>query len=658
MRLRSLFFSTLVGPALLSQGVDISPQEEQALNSLVKLLNTPVIVASRFEQPLSEAHSTVRVFSGKDLRLLGATTLADALKLVAGLDVYFEYDQMKTSVGARGLKGDLVSKRMLFLLDGRPLNLPVNGDFDFDLRMPIAFIKQVEIIRGPGSSLYGANAFLGIVNIRTMPPPEVSLTGQPFESALRGGSFGENHASFAFGHTLSPQTDFSLWGTAAGSNEYGILEKWYRDRIPSGTTDISEGYFLSDFRMAWRHRNLTFNGGVTSSRVDHNNKGQFTQDEALPLSETRQDNLRTRFASLAYDQPLGTAWKVGLQGFINSHDNDRIYSGATRDLHGKEKLWGLQVQAQWRPRKDFRLLVGLDHLSKGSDNDQRTYLQNAQTRETAVFTEAGWTPRPWLDMVLGGRYDRHSEFSGQFSPRASLIARFLSEGRVRLSYATAFRAPTFTELFLTESKGFDAKPETIRTTELAVSYLFGDVRAAVTAFDNRVHDQIYFISTARGYGNQEGMVYSRGLELEMEAVLAWHWRPFLSFTLQRSGSDVPGDRYENELVAAPTRKLTGGVTVCYSTWEASMSGYWIDRQRDGFFDPTRGNESPSYTALNARVAWTPRSWVSLALITKNALNRRYYDKGHDPRFTDPADYRSRNNDYPARSLLGEARFRW
>lgn len=659
----SLLVASLAASALQAGMPGSDPDEDKLLKTLQELLATPIITASRTEQSAREAHSTLRVFTASDLRILGATTLADALKLVAGLDVYFEYDQMKTSVGARGLKGDVVSKRMLFLLDGRPLNLPVNGDFDFDMRLPLNFVRQIEIIRGPGSSLYGANAFLGIVNIRTQ---SVRRNGFLYERELdlRAGSFGERSASFSFGQQLSDDTAFALFGTSARADEYGILRKWYGASLPATAADVSEGYRLSDVRTTWSFGRLAFTAGVTSSGVDHNNKGQFIRDSAVATSQTRRDTLRSRFADLAYQRTFGKAWDLGLHGYFNVYDNDRLYSrgyltGSTpRNLLGKETLWGLQAQAQWKPQETFRLLFGGDYAAKASDNNQRTYLQNARTREAAIFVEAGWKPLPWLDAVGGGRYDRHSEFGGQFSPRASLIASFLEEGRVRLSYATAYRAPTFTELFLTASKGLPLKPETIRTLETSLSYVFGNVKVSATAFDNRVKEQIYFVSTALGYGNQADEVHSRGLEVEAEAVLAGRWRPFLAATFQKTGSDVPGDKYAEELVAAPRRKLTGGLMFQTIACEASLSGHWIDRQRDGFFDPAAGNVSPAYAAFMGRVAWMPRPGWSFALSAKNLLDRRHYDKGHDPRFTTPTDYRSRDNEYPGRAITGEVRWKW
>ncbi|MBI3131485.1 MAG: TonB-dependent receptor [Acidobacteria bacterium] len=649
---------------LLAQTPHASLEEEdKAFQSLKMLLNTPVITAARREQAVKEAHSTLRVFTASDLRVLGATTLAEALKLVAGLDVYFEYDQMKTSVGTRGLKGDLVSKRMLFLLDGRPMNLPVNGDFDFDMRLPLNFVKQVEIIRGPGSSLYGANAFLGIVNIRTQSPKN---DGFFYDGAvgMRAGSFGERALDFSLAHRFSDDAAFAFWGTSSQADEYGILRKWYGSTLPATTADISEGYRLGDVRTNWSFKHLTFTGGVTSSGVDHNNKGQYTRDSAVATSQTREDALRSRFADLAYQRDFGKAWDLGLHAYFNVYVNDRLYSrgditGSTpRNLLGKETLWGLQAQAQWKPKETFRLLFGGDYAVKASDNNQRTYLQNARTREAAIFVEAGWKPLPWLDAVAGGRYDRHSEFAGQFSPRASFIASFLREGRARISYATAFRAPTFTELFLTASKGLPLRPETIRTLEASLSYVFGGVKVSATAFDNRVKEQITYVTTALCYGNQADEVHSRGLEVEAEAVLAGRWRPFLAATLQNTGSDVPGDKYANQLVAAPRRKLAGGLMFRTVDWEAALTGAWIDHQRDGYFDPAFGNVSPTYLTLAGRIAWMPQPGWSFALTVKNMLDRRYYDKGHDPRFTDPADYRARNNEYPGRSFVGEVRWNW
>ena len=162
---------TIVLGALVLPLAAQDPSLEE-LQDLQRLLEQPVQVASKRTQRLKEAPADVTVLRGPDLLELGYRTLGDALGGVLGLRS--NQDRAYTGLGVRGLYvlGDQ-NTRVLILLDGHPLNSPAevgSSKIGEDFGVPLDLVERIEIVRGPASSLYGNNAFLGLVNVVTREP--------------------------------------------------------------------------------------------------------------------------------------------------------------------------------------------------------------------------------------------------------------------------------------------------------------------------------------------------------------------------------------------------------------------------------------------------------------------------------------------------------
>src|SRR5882724_2102097 len=128
-----------------------------------------VEAATKTEIPISKAPSAVTVVTAKQIQESGARTVPDLLRLVAGVNV--RWNPMVQTIDIRGFGENPFSNRILLLIDGQPYNSGDTGGFPlspaFDL-FPVQNIKRIEVVRGPGSSLYGENAFWGVVNIITL----------------------------------------------------------------------------------------------------------------------------------------------------------------------------------------------------------------------------------------------------------------------------------------------------------------------------------------------------------------------------------------------------------------------------------------------------------------------------------------------------------
>jgi outer membrane cobalamin receptor len=672
--------SVVPTPAATSdtQAVPAPPKADKYVGmSLEALLNKEVVTSGRVKQKLSKSHSSITVITADDIRRLPATDLDGLLRLVVpGLDMRLQYDtQIKTYFGARGLTGIAYAKRFLFLLDGRPLNYPVDGDFDIDFRFPLSGVRQIEIIRGPGSSLYGANAFLGVINIITG-PPEGAQDGWSAEA--RYGQYGINRASATATGKVLDDVNVFVSMEHKGADELGISRKFFN--LPSTVTDYREGYGARDVKVSIEYKGLTLRGGLFSDDIATSAQGKYASDPANPNSYTLSRAEKIRFGSLAYDRSVSSVLSVGLQAYASESQKDDIYAppqgalrpfvtpaGILKDFEVVELMKGVGGQVAYTPAEAVRLLAGGDFVRKESDTKfDRPTLNGLDSQQGAVFVEGNYEPFPWLDLVAGGRLDWHSEYDSQFSPRLSAMGKFLGDkGSLRLSYGNAFRAPTFAEIFPTKAVYPDVvvNPEKIRSLELAASYQARDVKVTATLFDERISDAIdYIYQAGRGitFHNLVGTQKSKGVEIEVNALVAKHVRLWNNYCYQDATSDIARDKYADWLVHAPHHKGQFGASLLFEKLDATLASYWNSKQRDYTWALVGQDPVPGYIAFFARANYHVTSKVALGVMVKNLFNSRYFDKNGqkiDAKGVPLPETRSetRSEYHPPRTILADLR---
>ena len=135
--------------------------------SLDELMNAKVAIATKTNQPISESPSSVSVITSDDIKNLGARELVDVLQTIPGFELLKKFDG-EYGAGVRGVKDPRSTSKLLIMIDGIPYNQILYGYsiyFGYDINLDV--IERIEIIRGPGSALYGRNAFSGVINIIT-----------------------------------------------------------------------------------------------------------------------------------------------------------------------------------------------------------------------------------------------------------------------------------------------------------------------------------------------------------------------------------------------------------------------------------------------------------------------------------------------------------
>ncbi len=446
-----------------------APSSAAAVMSAAAVEEDVVVGAAKREQTLGNVASAVTVISGDRLRRFGYRTLAEALRGVAGL--FIADDHMTSRLGIRGLQilGDF-NTRILVLVDGATINEPWNqfAGLDWDSPVTIDEIERVEVIRGPVSSVYGTNAFFGIINIVTRGAAEGARTW----GRVSASSFAATSAATGF---ATGDVDHQLRGTVAALYRAGEdvpLAALGRDDLPDGMVGWNaalvgryQGAF-AQVRAYRRVRELTYApygtpiGNPANRNYDNQVLAEGGYTRAIgALSVTARAYLqRYRFAdALQYADP-----------------------GPFED-YGDATWYGAEVRGRYAALADDKLGVTAGAEATFEKTRSRSFYVGDEAGGANIpvdfdlqglYAEVDSRPVPWLAVTGGLRADRNSLLEDRVSPRAAV---FLSRGNqygAKLLYAEGFRNPSAYEGFFADNVSFQANPaigaETITSLESVV----------------------------------------------------------------------------------------------------------------------------------------------------------------------------------------------
>jgi outer membrane receptor for ferrienterochelin and colicin len=403
-------------------GIDFTPKEVKS--------------ASKHRQPILWSPSAITVFTREQIRASGAMNIPDLLRRVPGFDVY-EIKAAIPLVGTRALTDDK-NNRILLLIDGREDMMEITGyPIWGTLAVGLDQIERMEVIRGPGSALYGANAFAGVINITTVPEKSpfggyVRLTGGEQGSYLLSGSARGEHnllgGNLSLGLHLGAGQRF---GTSAETRESGV----YHDARTRAFVRYRKGNEL-DISL---HGGFFTGGGMVYIIIGDISAVDFTGHYA------------TGKARMA----LGESVSLKLQIYQN-----RYYS----KLLPRSRIWALGQWVADLPDMDYdsnsvdgqaQLDVQLAEqlLLIGGCNLRYTWLEIPQFVDSvneevrgAVFMHAEWRPWDSIQFTGGLRFDINTMTEVGLSPRMAFVYRPWEDQSFRLSYGLAFRKPSMLEL--------------------------------------------------------------------------------------------------------------------------------------------------------------------------------------------------------------------
>ncbi len=529
-----------------------------------------VSIATGRRQPIAKAPAAASVITAEDIRAIGARDITEALELVPGVHVSRSAIAYNPVFTIRGIYSEF-NPQVLVLINGVPVtNLVFGNRGQGWAGMPVESISRIEVIRGPGSAVYGADAFAGTINIITKNAQEVD----GLEVGASAGSFDEHRAWLLYGGQLAGwDIAFSLEALDTDGQDEKIavdaqtgLDALMGTRASLAPGGVSLGRENTDIRFEMTQKNWKLRLGYQERRDGGVGAGAAQALDPVGTGESKRFNADVTYhnvmlaedwdvtATLSY---FDVSTKTDLVLFPPGAFDTLFPGGYPEGVIGRpdvyERHYRFDSSAFYTgiENHDIRVGLGYHYLDQYRIEETKNYTIMAtpggplpvplgglvdvtniapynreEVREVSyLFIQDEWRlMRDWA-LTAGLRYDHYSDFGDTVNPRIALVWDTRYNLTSKLMYGRAFRAPSFAEQFNINNPiavGNDnLDPETIDTYELAFDYAYSpDLRLGLNLFYYKMDDIIVFNPVAE---NTSG--YSaRGLEFEFK----WDWTQFLT----------------------------------------------------------------------------------------------------------------------------------
>jgi iron complex outermembrane receptor protein len=650
-----LWLLSLAHPAGAAEAAAPPVQVAAAADERAELLlyyeEKDLVTATKRPTPLRKAPAIATIVTADEIRNMGARNLLDVLKMVPGIGISTnEYGVNMVEV--RGIRTTF-NEKILVMIDGHSLNRNIFGSGLYLLpdTLPVENIRQVEVVRGPGSALYGNSAFLATINVITRDADEID----GLETKVGGGSFDTFKGNLVGGTTAGDKL------AASGSLDY------YRTNGPKlrVDADVLRGTPFSkapgapqldveqiDTFLKVIYGDLSFRGHYLTS---HKGAGIGL---GFALTDNDYNDAENYWGELAYDLRLSDTLAARIKLSYDHYSQDpfiKIFpngfgGGFPQGMVGKplvnDRTYGGEIQIDWAPFQGNHLIAGLAYEDMkqygvrqlgnfnpltGADigpiQEIANWNRDASRQSRALYLQDEWQPLERLNLTAGVRYDHYSDFGDTINPRAALVWNVLDDVDLKLLYGQAFRAPSFIELYNINNPveiGNPAlKAERIETWEGGVTYRLSralnmDLNYFYSSIANVIRKDS---STTPAVDINSGKFRTQGVEfgLSGKPLTTLQWR--LSYAWQDPRDSVTGQR----LPYVPTHRASGSLNYGLTRYVNLHTDLHWTGPRPRAPGETRP-EMPDYTTVDLAV--TARDFyktLEIQLAVHNLFDQRYKD---------------------------------
>ncbi|AZO95931.1 TonB-dependent receptor [Halocella sp. SP3-1] len=468
-----LFFLLIINvvvPVVMAEEID----KENILT-----LDEVIVTASKYQEKLSEAAVSIEVINQEEIERKNVSDAGELLKGIPGIN--FEYRSLNGSkqVSIRGAN----TNQVLVLIDGQPSNWAKNNIGNL-AKIPAEQIERIEIVKSPASALYGANALGGVINIITKSGSHEPITNVK----LAYGSY--DTREYYLGH--SGRTNKLGYNIMVKKRETDGYAEDGSDKVKQSNIFTKFNYQLDQFSKI--NISLRYTDMDTDIN-DYNANEPYHNDEDFNLNlqwERQTDNN-----------------EQSLVVYHNQHDNtdfkkDKEHN--TRDL-------GINYDHTNYYRQHI-ITYGLELVQSEIDSD--TYLKHDNLNQ-ALFIQDVFKINDRLKFNLGCRYDNHEEYGSEFSPKLGTVYNFNSKVNWYTAVGKAYRAPSYSELYLPQSKmssayyvgNPDLDPEIAIVYETGLRYLDKGLKTELSLFKRDVDDLIDYLTTYEYIDDQYSKVKTK-----------------------------------------------------------------------------------------------------------------------------------------------------
>jgi len=499
--------------------------------SIEELLDVEVISASRLGQKTSQAPSSVSVLTASDIRTFGWRTLADALNSMRGL--FTSNDRNYSYLGVRGFNRNDYNSHVLMMIDGQRMNENVydTGNIGQEFMLDMDLVERIEFIPGSGSTIYGANAFFGLINVVTKKGK--ALGGAQMAGEI--GSFDTYKGRVSYGKQLDNGADILL---SASHYDSAGVENLYFPAHDDPSTNNGIAHHLDTERAdrlfgRFQFEEFTLSGGLVDrlKRVPtaaYPDSGMIFND---PASRTFD---RQFYANLKYDKALNAKTSLLLKSFYQGYEynaEDAYNLGGRVINHDltSGRWWGGEAQLTTTAFDRQRLIMGLEYqydqrqTQKNYDIDPFYSYQDSHRHGNRVelFIQDDIQVLDKLVFSAGLRFDYHHMVKRlQLNPRLGLIWNPITNTSFKLLYSSTFRAPHAWEL---EYNNYyygvrtDLREELIKSYESIIEWQSaGGLKLLGSLFFNDISQFLVPDPAANDFLANVGKYHAYGAEWEAE----------------------------------------------------------------------------------------------------------------------------------------------
>jgi outer membrane receptor for ferrienterochelin and colicin len=543
------------------------PQVSAALDddlldlTLDKLTQMKVSIASKTETSLRESPGIVTVITAKEIANLGARDLIDVLRLVPG----FQFGVDVNNAVGMGIRGNWAHEgKFLLLMDGVELNENAFGSTQFGLHYPVDQIQRIEIIRGPGSVLYGGFAELGVINI-------ISKNATDLHGGQLSAAYGKMQNAVGLRQVNLNAGD----NLNSGVNVSALLYGANGHRSDESYTDFAGTTFdmAGNNNLESQFANLTIGYKGLQARAIIDRYHLTTADRGgMVVTDNETNEFDNYLYSLDYTSQLGDKWKLSsnLQNAQRSswkRTIDGVLDNQNLTTHWKGSVGMSYVQSD-----SLTLTLGgeytRDSFEYRSDTDPPAHYERGPQHSYALLVEVADRSPILGNITLGLRFEDHSEYGSKFAPRAALT-KVLGDFHYKVLYSYSYRTPTLGNFDLNPN----IRPETTRGLELEAGYLFSNhLVVTANAFNLVTRDSILFgqdpSTNSEQYFNANRFG-TQGVEMDVRVQHDWGYVS-LGYSYYRT---TKNDLAEFQVTNFQTGETQQGTSLGFAAHSASLNAH-------------------------------------------------------------------------------------
>ncbi len=563
-----------------------------------------IVTANRTTNTVDETIAPVTIITRKDIDRLQAQSVVDILKSTPGIDVKTSGGMgSSTSIFMRGTNSD----HILVLVDGIPYGSATLGTTPFQY-IPVSQIERIEVVRGPQSSLYGSSAIGGIIQIFT----NKETRGQSFYADTGYGSDDtvEANAGFGYGNETS---SFNIGVGYIDTDVYDFLG----NPDPANADNDDDGFDNTSVSINGRHKfNEQFTLSGSYLLADGENQYDYTNGLNLATTKTRTE-FKQQVASIVADLKINDIWSSQLLIGQSKDESDNYQYPYFETTIEKSQFDTTKDNFSWKNDFIIRdkdiLTVGFDYLDESVDSTTNFDKDSRWTK--GVFTQYQYYGEVF-DIKGAWRYDDNQQFGSHNTGNIGLGFDLDEYLRVTVNYGSAYKAPTFNDLYYPDVGYFKGnsglKPETSESFDFGLSGEFKSINWSANFYTTSIRNLIeYQYPTMENIdkANIDGIELSLGTQL-----FGWNIQGNISHTNPKN--DDTGNYLTNR--SRDTFRLDMDSKYKNFTYGASVIA-----ASKRYLDANNDNTLAGYGIMNIRSAWElTKNWTIKAKVD-NLFDKEY-----------------------------------